>query len=195
MGIEIERKFLVVGERWRAQANRRVAMDQGYLSGEGGRSSFRVRTQGRAAESECPVDIHSGERPATDGRAGGLSLPPEFRHGWQWEARLNIKAAVVGHTRAEYDYGIPVADAREILDKLCVGRLTKTRHYIEFAGHTWEVDEFLGDNQGLVVAELELDTADAVFERPDWLGAEVTDDRRYYNHHLALHPYKTWKRA
>lgn len=158
MGVEIERKFLVIGDTWRAQARRRVAMDQGYLSGEGGRSSFRVRTQGD-------------------------------------EARLNIKAAVVGHTRTEYDYGIPVADAREILDKLCVGRLTKTRHYIEFAGHTWEVDEFLGDNRGLVVAELELDTADAVFERPDWLGAEVTDDRRYYNHHLALHPYKTWNDA
>lgn len=158
MGIEIERKFLVVGDAWRAQAKRRVAMDQGYLSGEGGRSSFRVRTQGD-------------------------------------EARLNIKAAVVGHTRAEYDYGIPLDDARAILETLCVGRLTKTRHYIEFAGHTWEVDEFLGDNQGLVVAELELDSADAAFERPSWLGLEVTDDRRYYNHHLALHPYKTWKPA
>ncbi len=158
MGIEIERKFLVVGESWRAQAYRTVPMDQGYLSGEDGRSSVRVRTQGD-------------------------------------EARLNIKASVIGATRAEFDYGIPMADAREILETLCIGRLIKQRHYIEHQGHTWEVDEFLGANQGLVVAELELDAVDAPFERPAWLGIEVTDDRRYYNHFLALHPYSTWKTA
>ena len=158
MAIEIERKFLVVGESWRAQATRSVPMDQGYLAGEGGRASTRVRTQGD-------------------------------------QARLNIKAAVVGHTRAEFDYAIPMTDARQILETLCIGRLTKTRHYIERDGLTWEVDEFHGANQGLVVAEIELEFAAAAFERPDWLGMEVTDDRRYYNHYLALYPYSTWKPA
>lgn len=111
------------------------------------------------------------------------------------EARLNIKAAVVGSARAEYDYAIPPADGREILDTLCVGRLEKLRHYVERDGVTWEIDEFLGDNAGLIVAEVELESTDQVFVRPPWLGRELTDDRRYYNHHLALHPYRTWSDA
>jgi adenylate cyclase len=110
------------------------------------------------------------------------------------EARLNIKAAVVGAARAEFDYGIPVADAQGILE-LCVARLEKVRHYVEHEGHLWEIDVFAGDNAGLVVAELELDTADEDFARPPWLGAEVTDERRYYNHQLALHPYRQWTRV
>jgi adenylate cyclase len=108
------------------------------------------------------------------------------------EGRLNIKAAVIGSARAEYDYGIPADEAREILEQLCVGRLEKTRHYVERGDLTWEIDEFEGDNAGLVVAEIELTSVEQAFERPPWLGAEVTDDRRYYNHHLALHPYRTW---
>lgn len=108
------------------------------------------------------------------------------------EARLNIKAAVVGSARAEYDYAIPLAEGREILDTLCVGRLEKIRHYVRRDGVTWEIDEFLGDNAGLIVAEVELESTDQVFVRPPWLGRELTDDRRYYNHHLALHPYRTW---
>lgn len=107
-------------------------------------------------------------------------------------ARLNIKAAVVGATRAEFDYEVPPGDAREILAKLCVGRLEKVRHFVEHAGHTWEIDEFGGANAGLVVAELELSREDEAFERPPWLGEEVTHDRRYYNHALALQPYATW---
>lgn len=110
-------------------------------------------------------------------------------------ARLNIKAAVVGAERAEYDYGIPIEEGREILATLCVGRLEKIRHYIERGGLTWEVDEFLGDNAGLVVAEIELSAADQAFERPEWLGCEVTQDRRYYNHALSLHPYRSWSDA
>ncbi|HUR40184.1 MAG TPA: CYTH domain-containing protein [Verrucomicrobiae bacterium] len=107
-------------------------------------------------------------------------------------ARLNIKAAVVGAARAEFDYEVPLADAREILAKLCVGRLEKVRHFVEHHGHTWEIDEFSGANAGLVVAELELSREDEVFQRPHWLGEEVTHDRRYYNHALALHPYSNW---
>ena len=78
---------------------------------------------------------------------------------------------------------------------LCVGGLVdKRRHLVRHGGHLWEVDEFLGDNAGLVVAEIELDHADEAFERPDWLGSEVTDDPRYYNLALASHPYTRWAR-
>ena len=155
MAIEIERKFLVATDEWRAQVSKRLPMHQGYLAAEGGQASMRVRVQGD-------------------------------------EARLNIKAAVVGRSRAEYDYPMPLADAQEILDTLCVGCLQKTRYWVPFAGHTWEVDEFDGDNRGLVVAELELEAEDTQFELPPWLGEEVTDQRRYYNHALALKPYRTW---
>ena len=108
-------------------------------------------------------------------------------------ARLNIKAAVVGATRAEYEYVMPAADARAILDGLCVGLVEKVRHYVEHRGHTWEVDEFGGANDGLIVAEIELKSEKEAFERPAWLGEEVTRERRYYNHQLALQPYNTWK--
>ena len=108
------------------------------------------------------------------------------------EAFVNIKSREAGHTRQEFDYPIPVADARALL-ALCVGGLVdKRRHYVEHAGHLWEVDEFLGDNAGLVVAEIELDAADEAFEHPSWLGEEVTDDLRYYNLALASHPYSRW---
>lgn len=158
MPIEIERKFLVVGERWRADVTRSVDMRQGYLSTEGGKASMRVRVE---ADS----------------------------------ARLNIKASVVGAKRAEYDYEVPLAEGREILDQLCVGRLEKVRHFIEHDGLTWEVDEFTNDNAGLIVAEIELESEAQVFRHPDWLGREVTQDRRYYNHYLALHPFRTWTDA
>ncbi|HKY90761.1 MAG TPA: CYTH domain-containing protein [Nevskiaceae bacterium] len=108
------------------------------------------------------------------------------------EGRLNIKAAVIGMSRAEYDYAIPADEAAEMLAQLCLGRLEKTRHYVDRDGLTWEIDEFHGDNDGLVVAEVELADEHQAFARPQWLGTEVTDDRRYYNHHLALHPYRTW---
>jgi adenylate cyclase len=107
-------------------------------------------------------------------------------------ARLNIKAAVVGASRAEYDVPMSRADALEILETLCAGRLEKRRHFIERDGLVWEIDEFLRDNAGLIVAEIELQSEQQAFVRPEWLGREVTDDRRYYNHHLALHPYRTW---
>lgn len=155
MGIEIERKFLVVGDAWRAEVSRTIEMRQGYLTQEAGCASVRVRVEAD-------------------------------------RATLNIKAAVVGSRRAEYGYAIPLADGRELLETLCVGRLEKLRHIVERDGVTWEVDEFLGDNAGLVVAEIELASIAQDFVRPVWLGRELTDDRRYYNHYLALHPYRTW---
>ena len=110
-------------------------------------------------------------------------------------AFLNLKSRELGHTRQEFDYPIPVADARALL-ALCVGgAIDKRRHLVEHAGHVWEVDEFLGDNAGLVVAEIELDSADEAFERPQWLGVEVTDTPRYYNLALASRPYSQWSGA
>lgn len=164
MGIEIERKFTVTGDGWRAAAERVQPMAQGYLNtlaaieGGGQRASVRVRIE--------------GER-----------------------AFLNLKSRESGHTRQEFDYPVPVEDARQLL-ALCVGgRIEKRRHYVHHGGHLWEVDEFLGDNAGLVVAELELASADEAYARPDWLGEEVTEQQRYYNLALAERPYSQWNAA
>lgn len=109
-------------------------------------------------------------------------------------ATLNLKSMTLGVSRSEFDYAIPPADARAILDTLCLHPLIeKTRHHVEFAGHLWEIDEFHGDNAGLVVAELELQHADQPFTRPPWLGQEVSHDPRYYNVCLLEHPYRNWK--
>ncbi|HVT37314.1 MAG TPA: CYTH domain-containing protein [Nevskiaceae bacterium] len=155
MATEIERKFLLASDAWRAQVTRSQAMRQGYLTDAPGKSSVRVRIE--------------GER-----------------------ATLNIKAAVAGAARAEYEYEIPLADAAEMFRTLCGNCIEKTRHYVPQGALTWEIDEFGGANAGLVVAEIELDSAEQTFERPVWMGREVTDERRYYNHHLAMHPYSTW---
>jgi adenylate cyclase len=111
-------------------------------------------------------------------------------------AWLGLKGRVQGATRAEYEYEIPLREANELLDTLCCGgRIEKWRHWVPHAGHEWEVDEFLGDNAGLVVAELELDDESEPFVRPSWLGAEVTHDVRYYNSNLASHPWRGWPGA
>jgi adenylate cyclase len=108
------------------------------------------------------------------------------------EAFLNIKSRELGHTRQEFDYRIPVADA-EALMRLCVGGLIeKTRHHVHHDGFLWEIDIFEGDNLGLRVAEIELPAADAEFAKPDWIGREVTDQLRYYNLALADYPYCRW---
>ena len=108
------------------------------------------------------------------------------------QAWLNLKSREPGTTRQEFDYQIPVADAEALLE-LCVGgRIDKVRHYVEVEGHTFEVDEFRGDNAGLVVAELELESAGQAYPRPDWLGREVTEELRYYNLALAERPYSRW---
>ena len=107
-------------------------------------------------------------------------------------ALLNVKAAVMGAVRAEYEYEIPLEEGREMFDNLCIGRLEKTRHYIDRDGLTWEVDEFHGDNDGLVVAEVELIDPQQEIARPAWLGREVTDEPKYYNHSLSLKPFRSW---
>ncbi len=105
---------------------------------------------------------------------------------------LTIKGQSTGATRAEFEYPVPLNDAQALL-ALCDGPLVeKTRYIVWHAGHRWEVDEFAGDNAGLVVAELELASEDEAFERPAWLGAEVTHDPRYFNSNLATLPFCSW---
>ncbi len=108
------------------------------------------------------------------------------------QAWLTIKSRRQGSIRQEFEYPIPPGDARQLL-ALCVGGLIdKTRHHVHHAGFLWEIDEFTGANAGLVVAEIELPAADTAFERPAWLGREVTELPRYYNHALVQRPYATW---
>ncbi len=108
-------------------------------------------------------------------------------------AELTIKGITVDAQRAEYEYSIPPADAAEMLDGICKpGLIEKTRYRVPHAGHIWEVDVFQGANAGLIVAEIELASADEAFELPDWIGEEVTGDPRYYNASLVHHPYPDW---
>jgi len=158
MATEIERKFLVTGDGWRAAAHQAIAMRHGYLAPLGGAASVRVRVEGT-------------------------------------QGKLNVTAAKIGMSRAEYEYDIPAAEAEEMLATLCSGLILKTRYYVNVGAHLWEVDVFEGDNAPLVVAEIELGSEDEAFERPDWLGAEVTQEARYYNHALSVTPYAQWPRG
>ena len=107
---------------------------------------------------------------------------------------LTIKGSTKGFSRAEYEYLIPAEDAQEMLDNLCDRPLIeKTRYKIEFAGLIWEVDEFAGENQGLIVAEVELIDENQTLELPEWIDQEVSDDPRYFNVNLSQHPYSEWQ--
>lgn len=109
------------------------------------------------------------------------------------KAFLTIKGISSGASRAEFEYEIPVADAEQLL-LLCDGPLIeKTRYVIAHEGMTWEVDEFHGSNDGLVVAEIELQSETQDFSKPAWVGLEVTHEKRYFNSSLAITPYSTWK--
>ncbi len=155
MATEIERKFLVVTEAWRARVTRSRTMRQGYLSGSE-KGSVRVRISGG-------------------------------------EAWLNIKSATLGVRRLEFEYAIPLTDATDMLERLCDGPLIeKIRHDVPVDGHLWEVDEFLGENAGLVVAEIELGAENEAFTVPEWIGDEVSHDPRYYNVSLVKRPYRLW---
>jgi adenylate cyclase len=154
MSVEIERKFLVRDDRWKA-LGQGVLLRQGYLSSHPERV-VRVRIEGDAAI-------------------------------------LTIKGRSVGATRGEWEYPVPLADAQTFLDSLCERPIIeKYRSRIRFEGMVWEVDEFLGENAGLVVAEIELEHEDQVFIKPDWIGEEVTQDARYFNANLLRHPYRAW---
>jgi len=106
---------------------------------------------------------------------------------------LTIKGATTNVTRAEYEYAIPVQDAHAILDTLCERPLIeKTRYRIEHQGMVWEVDEFAGENAGLLIAEVELDSEDQVITLPEWIGEEVTGEPRYFNANLIASPFSQW---
>jgi adenylate cyclase len=108
-------------------------------------------------------------------------------------AWLNIKGGGLVAVRQEFEYPISAADAAQLLESFCEGALVeKTRHWVPYRGFEWEIDEFHASNQGLVVAELELDSEAQEFPRPDWLGVEVTELPRYYNVSLVKHPYSAW---
>ncbi len=108
------------------------------------------------------------------------------------QAFLNIKSRELGPRRQEFEYPLPLEDAQALLDLCSGGLIDKVRHYVRHDGHLWEVDEFLGENQGLIVAEIELQSVDEPFLRPAWVGREVTEQQRYYNLALAEHPYSRW---
>jgi adenylate cyclase len=107
-------------------------------------------------------------------------------------AYLTLKGSTTGISRAEYEYTIPIAEGNEILNTLTVSAIEKVRYKVEFAGKLWEVDVFDGDNAGLIIAEIELQSEDEAFEKPHWVTEEVSDDHRYSNANLSVSPYKDW---
>lgn len=109
-------------------------------------------------------------------------------------AEITVKGKRKGISRLEFEYAIPYADAREMQDKLCQARLVeKTRHLIDYKGMLWELDEFHGDNEGLMVAEIELSSEDQHYELPAWVGEDVSYESKYRNSRLCVTPYKSWK--
>jgi CYTH domain-containing protein len=108
-------------------------------------------------------------------------------------AQLTVKGITEGATRSEYEYPIPVDDADRMLEALCLHPLIEKRRYrVDYRGMTWEIDCFYGANEGLVVAEIELESPRQRFDKPDWIGDEVTSDPRYYNANLVDQPYCNW---
>ncbi|WP_417847483.1 CYTH domain-containing protein [Thalassoglobus sp.] len=152
MGVEIERKFLVLKSY---QQGEPILYRQGYLSREPGRT-VRIRVAGESA----------------------------------W---ITIKSSTQNFSRQEFEYPIPLPDAQELL-LLCVGSIVeKYRWRVPHGKHVWEVDEFLGDNSGLIVAEIELNSEDELFDLPPWIGEEVSSDMRYHNSNLSVHPFQQWE--
>ena len=106
---------------------------------------------------------------------------------------LTIKGITVGATRAEYEYEIPAGDTNEMLDDLCEQPIIEKKRYkVPLDGFIWEIDEFGGVNEGLIVAEIELESEDQKFNKPDWIGDEVSGDPRYFNSNLIANPFTTW---
>lgn len=132
---------------------------------------------------------------STSLRQGYVSTKPEATVRVRLEngvGTLTIKSKTRGISRSEFEYDIPNSEATQLL-QLCKGPLIeKIRHLVIIGEHTWEIDEFIGDNQGLIIAEIELSSEDESFEKPAWLGIEVSHDARYYNSSLVAHPYNQW---
>jgi len=153
MALEIERKFLVISDDYKAGIEP-VFIRQGFVSTHQDHV-VRVRIQGN-------------------------------------KGFLALKGSGSGITRIEFEYKIPLEDAHQILEELCTTTIEKLRYEIPSGKHGWEVDEFLKDNSGLVIAEIELQSEDEDFIKPSWLGKEVTGESRYYNANLIDHPFCNW---
>lgn len=163
MAKEIERKFLVLPAQWQAFVAATAPVGKAYCQGY-----ISTATPGQSV------------RVRIAGEQGFLTIKGPVQGGQ-------------GLTRTEFEYAIPVRDAQEMLDTLCERPfISKTRYRLPLGDVVWEVDEFKGDNAGLMVAEVELTSEEQSFERPDWLGKEVSGDARYYNLSLVKQPYCTW---
>lgn len=154
-----------------------------------------------------PTEIERKFLVAGDGWRRGAGAPQQLRQGYlalteravvrvrlagETAAWLGVKEHRIGRSHGEFEYPIPPGEARELLG-LCTGTVVEKRRFrVPVAGHEWEVDEFMGANAGLVVAELEMSDEDEEFVRPDWLGREVTAERRFYNAALSLRPWRNW---
>lgn len=158
MATEIERKFLIIGDEWRAGITGRRSIRQFYLSSQA-RASVRVRI----------VDNCS--------------------------ATITVKSRGAGLSRLEHEYEIPVQDAEAMVPLRFGAVIEKIRSNVGFADHRWEVDEFMGANAGLVLAEIELSAERERFALPPWIGDEVTGQASYYNSALASRPFTTWGMA
>ena len=187
MGLEIERKYLVTSDEWRNLGTRRYYC-QGYLTDDPN-TTVRVRITNKSS------DCISANDDANSGTShSGLSSPAPItvRDSDQY-AYLTIKGAVKDLVRPEFEYEIPVQDAENMLNLWCQSSaIEKYRYRIPLGDLIWEVDEFLGNNHGLVIAEVELTERDQSINLPTWIGEEVSGDIRYYNSYLAKHPYSTW---
>ena len=158
MPLEIERKFLVVSDTWRQEADAGIPIRQGYLT-NAQHMSVRVRICDAA------------------------------------RATLTLKLPRNNVSRLEYEYDIPLDEAEELMQFSQDDIVAKRRYHVQMGGLVWQIDVFEAENDGLVVAEIELDSEDQDFDRPGWLGSEVTSNKRYQNSQLARQPFCTWLAA
>jgi adenylate cyclase len=154
MAHEIERKFLLANQDWRALVTGSFVLKQGYLSTTP-KSTVRLRVKSD-------------------------------------KAMLTVKSKNTGIRRSEFEYEIPIRDAEEMLQLCQTPLIEKTRYTITIGKHIWEIDEFSRANSGLLVAEIELDAEEESFEKPAWVGEEVSTDARYCNSNLVAHPFTQW---
>lgn len=150
---------------------------------------FLVRDESWRGQAKKPALI----RQAYLARTGAMSLRVRIQDCVG--ATLTIKSAAVEIRRLEFEYPIPLADAAVLFELREGGPLEKLRYKLPQEGLTWEIDVFKGENEGLVIAEIEVPHEETVFERPSWLGDEITGHRRYSNASLALMPFRAWADA
>ncbi len=146
---------------------------------------FLVNSFDYQKQSECTY-IHQGYICAEKERVVRVRIYGE-------KAFITIKNAAIGFSRDEFEYEIPINEAKQMLDVVCIQpTIEKYRYKFQYKGFTWEIDEFLGENEGLVIAEIELESENTSFEIPNFIADEVTNDTRYYNANLIKNPFRNW---